>query len=145
MNRSKIIAGLATATLLVVGGGTALAAADLSPSPAASPTEDRPAAQVTPTASASPQDGPAAAPKIAREEAERTALGKVSGGRVTSTELETEHGRQVWDVEVDASDGTEHEFDIDATTGAVASHEVDDDDHSGTGGADRDDDGESDD
>ncbi|MEO3810282.1 PepSY domain-containing protein [Sphaerisporangium sp. B11E5] len=136
MTKSKIIAGLATATLLLVGGGTALAATDLSPSPAASPAEDRPTADATPSATGSP----AAAPKVSREQAERAALAKVPGGRVTSAELETEDGRQLWDVEVDATDGTEHEFDIDAATGAVASEEVDDDDHSGPGGDDDDDD-----
>ncbi|GAA1274254.1 hypothetical protein GCM10009677_29300 [Sphaerisporangium rubeum] len=154
MTKSKIIAGLATATLLVIGGGTALAAADFSPSPAASPTEDRRDGEVAPSASASPEDdggvaspaaSPAAEPKVSREEAERTALGKVAGGRVTSTELENEHGKQVWDVEVDAPDGTEHEFDIDAATGAIVKQEVDDDDHSGPGGGHSDDDDRDDD
>ncbi|MFC6082411.1 PepSY domain-containing protein [Sphaerisporangium aureirubrum] len=137
MSKSKIVAGLATAALLVVGGGTALAAAG-----AADPTPATGAPSTSPSStSASPEQTPAAAPvapEVPREQAERAALAKVAGGRVTSTELETEHGHQYWDVEVTAPDGAEHEFSVDTRTGALTAGEVDHDDDGPDGDDDRD-------
>ncbi|MEU4423611.1 PepSY domain-containing protein [Actinoplanes sp. NPDC024001] len=48
------------------------------------------------------------------------------GGRAVKIERETEHGRQVWDVEVQ-NGSIEHDIDVDATTGEVLRHKRDDD------------------
>ena len=54
------------------------------------------------------------------------------GGRVTDVERETEHGRAVWDIEVQRG-GVEHDIDVDRATGDVLRHrsEADDDNRKG--------------
>ncbi|MEV7008023.1 PepSY domain-containing protein [Streptosporangium sp. NPDC051022] len=120
MRKPMIIAGIATAAVLVAGGGAAMAAADAEPTPAAT------------TSSPSDDHGTATAPKISSSQAEKTALDQVPAGWVTSAELETEHGRQTWEIEVRSDNGGEHEFTVDAETGSLI-----------TGKADKDDDGDS--
>lgn len=121
MRKPTIIAGLATATVLAVGGGAAFAASK-TPTPSTTTTSSENRTSTT-------------APSVPREQAEKTALEKVPGGKLTSTEsteLETENGKQVWEVEVTAPDGVEHEISVDAAKGVVVSEEVEDDDRSGT-------------
>ncbi|HEV7933256.1 MAG TPA: PepSY domain-containing protein, partial [Actinomadura sp.] len=59
----------------------------------------------------------------------------VPGGRIDSVELEREHGRPVWKVDV-LSGGVEHRIQVDARTGAVAREKSKD---GGEGGRGRDD------
>lgn len=101
MRKPMIIAGLAAAAL-VVGGGVAYAGAqDEAPS----------------------STGPA--PAISQQQAEKTALDKVPGAKVTSTELESEDGTQVWEVDLTGTDGVEHEVEVDAAQGTVLKTETD--------------------
>lgn len=62
---------------------------------------------------------------VGQEQAEQTALGEAPG-TVHRTEIEREDGRVVWDVEVDGDDGRRHDVQIDAESGAVVEHDVDD-------------------
>lgn len=52
------------------------------------------------------------------EQAIETARQQVPRAKVEDVELETEHGRLVWDVELTAN-GTEYKIDVDAKTGEV--------------------------
>jgi uncharacterized membrane protein YkoI len=60
--------------------------------------------------------------KITRSEAEHIALSKVRDGRVSSGELEREHGTLIWSFDI-AKPGTRdiNEVQIDAKTGKVVS------------------------
>jgi uncharacterized membrane protein YkoI len=102
--KAAIVAGITVAVL--GGGGLALAQGD------------RGAAQASDVRGAA---------TISRSEAERIALGAVGGGRVRETELETEEGVLVWEVEVIAR-GIEHDLYIDSRTGDVVRHRTDGDD-----------------
>ncbi|WP_067176826.1 PepSY domain-containing protein [Microtetraspora niveoalba] len=117
MRKLTIVAGLAAAAA-ITAGGTAAFAADQAPASSASaagaPAPKRPA--------------------VSNEQAVRAALAEVPGGWVTATELEHEHGRRVWEIEVRASDGSQREVTVDAVKGSVLRNEADHDD-------DRDDDG----
>jgi uncharacterized membrane protein YkoI len=64
-----------------------------------------------------------AAPPIARERAEATALRLVPGGAVVTGDLEQEKGRLVWlfDVSIPGSRNL-REIQVDAVTGAVVSN-----------------------
>ncbi|MET8160540.1 PepSY domain-containing protein [Sphaerisporangium sp. NPDC005289] len=116
MRKSVIIAGLATAATLTAGGVAYAAQQDaFSPSPSAS------------------------APAVSREQAEKTALAKVPGGTVTSAELDAENGKQVWEFDIAATGGTEHDITVDATSGTVLA-DTQDDDVTGADGADDSDD-----
>ncbi|GAA4541023.1 PepSY domain-containing protein [Pseudonocardia xishanensis] len=127
--RLFVLAG-ATAALLVAAGGIALASngADdrpigaatlVAPAPAGSPTT-----AASPTPAASPTTvAPAPAPTLDRAAAERIALDHVGGGRITDgTELEWEHGAQVWEVEVNHT----RDLHVDAASGAVTRDRLDD-------------------
>ncbi|MEU9830846.1 PepSY domain-containing protein [Streptosporangium sp. NPDC048047] len=118
-----IVAGLTLAGL-VAGGGAALAdgiqADPASPSQSAAPG----------TGSG---DGTEALrkPAVPAEQAQRTALSKVSGGWVVSTELETEGDAASWEVEVADGKGAVQEVVVDAATGGItstAAADQDDDD-----------------
>ncbi|MFC4535644.1 PepSY domain-containing protein [Sphaerisporangium dianthi] len=104
MRKSVIIAGLAAAATLTAGG-VALAA------------------QQEPTGSPS---SATSAPAVPRDQAEKTALAKVPGGKVTSAELDDEHGKQVWDFDITGTDGVEHEITVDASSGAVVTNKAGD-------------------
>ncbi|MER7209452.1 PepSY domain-containing protein [Streptosporangium sp. NPDC000239] len=116
MRKPMIIAGIATAAVLVAGGGAAMTAANAEPTPSA-------------TTSDAPGDHGAAkaAPKVLSSQAEKTALEQVPAGWVTSAELETEHGRRTWQIEVKGGDGGEREFAVDAETGSLVTGKPDDD------------------
>lgn len=65
--------------------------------------------------------------KVSQAAAEKAALAKVPGTVVTA-ELGDENGNVTWQVEVKATDGTQHEVHVDAGNGAVLSAQVDDQD-----------------
>ena len=69
---------------------------------------------------------PVAKPKITFEKAERIALGRVPGGVVEEIERDRHLGKDVYEVDVRAPDGREHEIVIDANDGTVLSEEIDD-------------------
>ena len=68
----------------------------------------------------------APAPRITMEQAERIALDHVPGSTVESIERDSEGGTVVYEVELRAADGVEHEIVIDANDGRVIRAEVDD-------------------
>jgi uncharacterized membrane protein YkoI len=80
---------------------------------------------------------PEPAPAVSIEQAVRSALGTVPGGRAESADLDDDD-RRVWEVEVVTPDGKEHEVHVDATTGKAQAAPADDTDD------DRDDDGDDD-
>ena len=60
--------------------------------------------------------------KITRSEAEHIALSKVPGGRVSSSELEREHGTLIWSFDIAKPDTRDiDEVQVDAKTGKVVS------------------------
>ena len=94
--------------------------------------DDSPGPDVSPTADEGfgPDDtapGGASAtvsPTVGAETARLIALRTVGGGRVTSIEHETEHGRPVYDVRV-VLGGVRHDLRVDRLTGTVLRHRVD--------------------
>lgn len=68
----------------------------------------------------------ARAPRITMEQAAQIAVDHVPGSFVESIEREYERGVLVYEVEVRAPDGVEHEVIIDANTGRVIRVEIDD-------------------
>jgi uncharacterized membrane protein YkoI len=107
--KAAITTGVAAA---VLGGGLALALNGGGTASAAGTTAATSAvSQVRPTVSPT-------VTKISRSEAEQVALAAVPGGRVTSAELESEHGTPVWSVHV-TKGGVRHDLDINAYTGKV--------------------------
>lgn len=110
----------ATATLLLgaCGGGTSSDAPSNPPSgaPAAST-----GAGASPTGTAARPSSPPNQ-KVSLTDAGAKAEKKVPGGTLIS--IETEHDGAVWEVQVAAENGVEHEFDVDATSGAVTSSTV---------------------
>jgi peptidase YpeB-like protein len=123
---------LRTASALAVGavaalaiGGTALAAGADDPTPSPSVTDDLlPNGDVSPSADPSPSvtDVPRGSVlSVGIDAAKAIAIRAAGGGRVTSIERETEHGRAVWNVDV-LIGGVDHDFDIDLATGAVSRH-----------------------
>ncbi len=71
------------------------------------------------------QTAPRENARISRAEAERTALTRVRGGQIREAELEKEHGRLVWSMDI-ARPGTRNltEIHVDAQTGAIVAEEV---------------------
>lgn len=56
-------------------------------------------------------------------------IGKQEAGGGDLVQIEIDHDRSAWEWELElVLDGTQHELDIDATTGEVTQHETDDDD-----------------
>lgn len=62
---------------------------------------------------------------VTQDEAEAIALAEVPG-TVRSAHVEQEDGGLEWDVEVTATDGTRHDLQVDAATGAIVEHDTDD-------------------
>ena len=85
---------------------------------------------------------------LTEQAARDTATDEVDG-TVRAVELEAEDGTPVYEVEVEATDGTVHEIEVDADDGTVLETEVEDDDDDGYNddddGDDDDDDGDDDD
>ena len=63
---------------------------------------------------------------MSQEDAEATARAEAPG-TIHRTEIEEEDGRVVWDVEVDGDDGSRHDVQVDAATGEIVEHDIDDD------------------
>ena len=63
---------------------------------------------------------------VTQAEAEAAALAEVPG-TVRTSHLESEDGGLEWDVDVTATDGTRHDLQVDADTGAIVEHDTDDD------------------
>lgn len=62
--------------------------------------------------------------KIARTDAEKTALAQVPGGTVKEGEIEKEHGKLIWSLDLTTPDSKDiTEVNVDAITGAVVSVE----------------------
>ena len=139
MSKRFLLAAAAGVALVAFGGtAVALAAADPSPSSTAgtsagpsgvppvdlgtsAPSSSAPTS--TPTSSAAPNADTA----ISVERAKEIALARTGDERVADVELETEHGRTVWEVETVAG-GVETEVHVDAQTGDVTRERVDNDD-----------------
>lgn len=63
--------------------------------------------------------------KITQEDAAKTALAKVPGGKIKSAELEKEHGKLVWSFDISMPKSKNiTEVQVDAKTGKVVSVEV---------------------
>lgn len=65
--------------------------------------------------------------KITKDEASEKALEQVPG-TVTEVELDDENGLVVYDVEINAEDGTQQSVEVDAKTGKIVNVELEDDD-----------------
>jgi len=62
--------------------------------------------------------------KISKADAEKTALTKAPGGTIKETELEKEHGRLVWSIEISTpGDRDLTEVHVDAITGQIVAVE----------------------
>ncbi|MFJ1455646.1 PepSY domain-containing protein [Nocardia sp. N2S4-5] len=66
-------------------------------------------------------------PAVTREQATAKAVEAVPGGTVQSAELDTDRNVTVWEVDVRGTDGIDYEVRVDAGSGAVLSHDRDDD------------------
>lgn len=62
--------------------------------------------------------------KVTKAVATKTALAKVPGGKIQSSEIEREHGKLIYsfDIKIAGKSGIE-EINVDAITGAVLAHE----------------------
>ena len=110
MKRKRFVGVLAAGSLAALGvAGTALASGSDGARPA-------------PAAAASARAELSLSAAVAKGIAVRAA----GGGTVESVEREVEHGRAVWDVDVLRA-GVEHDIDVDAVSGAVLRHRIDDD------------------
>ncbi|HET6583793.1 MAG TPA: PepSY domain-containing protein [Nannocystaceae bacterium] len=96
-----------TKTIRVLLGGIALAA-------------------VVSSAGVAHAEAPKKETTITLEKAERIALARVPGGTITEIEIERHAGRKVYEIEVRATDGREHDLVIDASDGRVISEDIDD-------------------
>lgn len=63
--------------------------------------------------------------KVTKEAASKTALTKVPGGTIRSSELENEHGALVWSFDIAIPKSTNiHEVQVNAVTGMIAHSEI---------------------
>jgi hypothetical protein len=110
-----------------------------SPSPSASSADSAPPSpSASSENSASPSPSPSSAGAISLDAAKAIAIRAAGGGRVTDAERETEHGRAVWDIEVQRGN-VEHNIDVDRATGDVLRHRSEaDNDSNDRGGRDDD-------
>lgn len=112
----------AAGLLAVVSGGSAVAfAGTATPTPAPSgtattpaPVNETPGTQTTP---ATPAPGEAEA-KVKRDAAIKIAQDKVPGAKLVKAEFDGDDTPTSWEIEFHEGD-VEHEFDIDATSGAI--------------------------
>jgi uncharacterized membrane protein YkoI len=162
----KLLVGAIAAGALIVTTGTAFALTsdDGTTTPTAqvttpttedstssTPTSDPTSVPTSdPTSTSTDTSTPTAVPpgSLTADDASRIATDRF-GGTVREVELEFEHGRTEWKVEVTAADGVTYDVRVDATTGAITSVGQDDrrggaddpgfDDHGGDnhGGDDR--------
>ena len=97
----------------VVTGSTALAAAITSGSPLEHGSQAH-------------NDTVVAQSTISRQQAIDTALEAVPDATVTSAELDDDHGRSVWEVDLTTPDRVEHDVALEAHTGAILTNTIDD-------------------
>ncbi|MDP9869551.1 MULTISPECIES: PepSY domain-containing protein [Streptosporangium] len=134
-----IFTGIALAAL-TVGGGVAFADRDetgpalSSPAGTATPTPGT----ATPAQDADDDADVTRKPAVLAEQAQQTALARVNGGWVTSSDLETEGGTTSWQIEVADGAGAGREIVVDATTGKILSEAADTDDGQENDGQDDD-------
>jgi len=70
---------------------------------------------------------PSLAADAAVTQAEAEAAARATApGTIHQVTIEREDGRVVWDVEVDGDDGARHDVQVDAETGDIVEHDVDD-------------------
>ncbi|MEV4186253.1 PepSY domain-containing protein [Streptosporangium canum] len=134
-----IFAGIALAAL-TVGGGVAFADQDES-GPALSPpagTAGPTPGTATPAPDTDDDAEVTSKPAVLAEQAQQTALARVNGGWVTSSDLETEGTTTSWQIEVADGAGAEQEIVVDATTGKILSAAADTDDDQEKDGQDDD-------
>ena len=127
MDKKKLLVGTLAATVLTVGAGTAVAAAQQSQGTVAAPEAN---SEQDPATEANQLQGLA---KIDQATAEKAALNAVPG-QVQKTELGDENGFVVYDVEVLGNDGKTTDVQVDAGNGQVLGQENENDD--GPGGSD---------
>ena len=116
----------AAGLLAVISGGSAVAfAGTATPTPAPSGTTTTPApVNETPgsdTAPATPAPGEAEA-KVGRDAAIKIAQDKAPGAKLVKAEFDGDDTPTTWEIEFLEGD-VEHEFDVDATSGAILEHE----------------------
>lgn len=132
MDAKRLAVGVAAAAVLALGGGTALAAQN-NATEATNDTNIK--GTVAAPAEKGGEDEAAEAKrleglaKVDRAAAERAALQAVPG-TAKDAELGDENGYVVWEVEVQASDGTLKEVKVDAGNGQVLAQESEDDEGS---------------
>jgi len=144
MDKKKLAVGAATVAVLTLGGGAAIAAqtpAETTGTEGAKQEEQDPnikgsIAAPAESEAAEGQENEAAESKqleglakIDQAAAEKAALDAVPG-TVKDAELGNENGFVVWEVEVQASDGTLQEVKVDAGNGQVLAQEAEDDEGS---------------
>jgi uncharacterized membrane protein YkoI len=115
----KLLVGAVAAGALIVTTGTAFALT----------SDDAPSTRAAqPTTSTSTSTSTSVSPSatgLSAEDASRIATERV-GGTVRETELELEHGRIEWKVDITGADGVRYDVRIDAETGAVTRIDADD-------------------
>jgi uncharacterized membrane protein YkoI len=124
MTRTRVLAAL-LAGLTLAGIGTAATALGSDDSTAPTPVTvvaqtrtTTPTSTSTSTSTATPTPAPGAATAVTADEANSRAVAYLGGGTATKVEQETEHGRTVWEVEVQG-DARVTEVHVDATTGDI--------------------------
>lgn len=140
----KLLIGAVAAGALIVTTGTAFAltSGDEPSTRAAQPTTFTSTTESTSESTSMPTSVPTDTPVpdsgtgLSADDASRIAVERV-GGTVREVELELEHGRVEWKVDVVAADGVRYDVRIDAETGEVTRIEADDRDDDDRGGDDR--------
>ncbi|CNF52771.1 Peptidase propeptide and YPEB domain [Mycobacterium tuberculosis] len=120
-----LLVTVVAAGVLAGGGATAAVAAhDDGPAPRATPAAgDEPASRATPAGERHDDGAPKTAVSLAR--AADAAL-KAVPGTVAEIELDDEHGRTAWEVEVVAGNGDRRDVTVDAGDGRVLKNRADD-------------------
>jgi uncharacterized membrane protein YkoI len=136
VDKKKLAVGAAAAAVLTLGGGAAIAAqnpAETTGTEGAKQEEQDPNIKGS---IAAPAENEAAESiqleglaKIDQAAAEKAALDAVPG-TVKDAELGNENGFVVWEVEVQASDGTLQEVKVDAGNGQILAQEAENDEGS---------------
>ncbi|MER6173561.1 PepSY domain-containing protein [Streptosporangium sp. NPDC001681] len=128
-NTTKLTIAATGLLAVIAGGGAVASAGTTTPTPAPSGTATTPApVNPTPDAESTPAPGEAAA-EISRDEAVRIAQEKVPGAKLVKVEFDGDETPANWEVELREGD-VEHDFDVDAATGAILEQDreaVDDD------------------
>ncbi|WP_440098254.1 PepSY domain-containing protein [Streptosporangium sp. H16] len=120
-NTTKLTIAAAGLLAVVSGGGAVAFAGTATPTPAPSGTATTPAPVTetpgTRTTPATPAPGEAEA-KVKRDAAIKIAQDKAPGAKLVKAEFDGDETPTSWEIELLEGD-VEHEFDIDATSGAI--------------------------